>query len=113
MLLRFTFRAACHVVELGIAGNVVQKKLAYVTHHGRACLWHLHTPTPTGSHPNVCCCDQWRAAGVLVYEFDKHGEMQLLLARQDHSDQKGSKSGRTRHRAWNLLGMRFCLFIMV
>jgi len=41
---------------------------------------------------------------VLVYEFDEDGEMQLLLARQDHSDQKGSKSGRTRHRAWNLLG---------
>ncbi len=51
-----------------------------------------------------CCCEQWRAAGVLVYEFDEDGEMQLLLARQDHSDQKGSKSGRTRHRAWNLLG---------
>ena len=43
---------------------------------------------------------QWRAAGVLVYEFDEAGEMKLLLARQDNKERgAGSK-----HRAWNILG---------
>ena len=46
---------------------------------------------------------QWRAAGVLVYEFDEHGEMKLLLARQDHRE-KGAAS---KHRAWNILGELF------
>ena len=41
---------------------------------------------------------------MLVYEFDEDGEMRLLLARQDHSSQKGNKRGSTRHRAWNILG---------
>ena len=41
---------------------------------------------------------------MLVYEFDEDGEMQLLLARQDSNEQRASKRGSNRNRAWNLLG---------
>lgn len=56
-------------------------------------LWGLSPPVPA----------QWRAAGVLVYDFDEQGEMQLLLARQESASTRDKKN-RFRHRAWNILG---------
>lgn len=53
--------------------------------------------------PCCLCAAQWRAAGVLVYDFDDRGEMQLLLARQESASSRDKKN-RFRHRAWNILG---------
>ena len=56
------------------------------------------------SNPETCnVTPQWRAAGVLVYDFDEAGEMLLLLARQEAAGATARKN-RFRHRAWNILG---------
>lgn len=44
---------------------------------------------------------EWRAAGVLVYTFDRSGELLMLLGRPDYS---GSGLHSQRRNTWNLLG---------
>ncbi len=46
---------------------------------------------------------QWRAAGMLVYTFDKRGELLMLLGRPDYSDATATRRT-VRRNTWNLLG---------
>jgi hypothetical protein len=46
---------------------------------------------------------EWKAAGVLVYTFDRAGELLMLLGRPDYSASPQEK----RRNTWNLLGRAF------